>query len=104
MTARYAVGIDLGTTNSVIAYADLTADDPAVEVLLVPQLTAPGESESLVSLPSFLYLANEQEAEKGVLALPWDSENNFCVGEWARRPCSPECFGLGHMPPNMDAT
>ncbi|HSI32986.1 MAG TPA: hypothetical protein VK986_05295, partial [Tepidisphaeraceae bacterium] len=57
-SARFAVGIDLGTTNSVIAYAPLPADgaEPGrPEVLTIPQLTAAATVESRTTLPSFLY-------------------------------------------------
>ena len=37
---KYVIGIDLGTTNSVLAYAPLDADRPQVEVLPIPQLVA----------------------------------------------------------------
>ena len=39
MTAQYVIGIDLGTTNSVLAYAPINAEKPQVELLAVPQLT-----------------------------------------------------------------
>ena len=43
--ARFVVGIDLGTTNSAIAWAPLRGDaKPAI--LPVPQITAPGECEA----------------------------------------------------------
>ena len=50
MAARYVLGIDLGTTNSVLAYTPLDADEPAVQLLPVPQLVASGTVESLASL------------------------------------------------------
>ena len=37
------IGIDLGTTNSAVAYVDTRAADPRVRVFEVPQLVAPGE-------------------------------------------------------------
>jgi hypothetical protein len=69
--AQFVVGIDLGTTNSVLAYAPLDADQPAVQLLPIPQLVAPGVIESRTSLPSFLYLAPEHEAGGGAFELPW---------------------------------
>ncbi len=38
VTAQYVLGIDLGTTNSVLAYAPLDGDAPKVELLKIPQL------------------------------------------------------------------
>ena len=56
------VGIDLGTTNSAIAYIDpAEAGDqafPPVEIQLVPQPVAEGRTEALRTLPSFLYLSD----------------------------------------------
>ena len=59
--AKYVIGIDLGTTNSALAYAEIRADaDPFapanVQLLPVPQLTNPGEVRDEDLLPSFLYL------------------------------------------------
>ena len=85
MTARYAIGIDLGTTNSVLAYCDLEADDAQVELLEIPQLVAAGTVENRTSLPSFLYLAGEKEAGKGHMKLPWVDKRDYAVGELARR-------------------
>jgi hypothetical protein len=85
MSAQYVIGIDLGTTNSVLAYAPINAENPQVELLEVPQLTAPGAIENRTSLPSFLYLAPDQEAAGGTLDLPWQSGQTQVAGELARR-------------------
>ena len=42
MAPQYIIGIDLGTTNSVLAYSELEADEPKIERLAIPQLVAPG--------------------------------------------------------------
>jgi molecular chaperone DnaK (HSP70) len=58
------IGIDLGTTNSALAYID--ADDPEdahfprIDVLDVPQLVAPDRIETRRTLPSFLLLDDTQ--------------------------------------------
>lgn len=85
MTARYVIGIDLGTTNSVIAYTPLDAEEAAVQILPIPQLVAAGTVESLGSLASFLYLAREHESGQGTLNVPWADGRDFAVGELARR-------------------
>jgi hypothetical protein len=84
MTARYVIGIDLGTTNCVLAYAPLDSDAPHVELLPIPQLVAAGTIDLRKSLPSFLYIAPEHEAQGG-LDLPWASGRKYAVGEYARR-------------------
>ncbi|WP_442484813.1 Hsp70 family protein [Aeoliella sp. SH292] len=84
MTAKYVIGIDLGTTNCVLAYAPLDSDAPQVELLPIPQLVAAGTIDQRKSLPSFLYIAPEHEAQGG-LDLPWASGRKYAVGEYARR-------------------
>jgi Hsp70 protein len=83
MTARYVVGIDLGTTHSAVAFAPL-GDDASpgdLQVLPLPQLVARGLVEPRTLLPSFVYLAHESDGKQ---ALPWDSDRRFAVGEYAR--------------------
>src|SRR5687767_15885639 len=85
MSAEYAVGIDLGTTNSVVAYAPLRDEAAPVAVLPIPQLTAPGNVESQPLLPSFLYLAGEHDRGQAGYDVPWAGSRDFVVGQWARR-------------------
>lgn len=88
MSARYAIGIDLGTTHSALSWVDLEQSDgekTAQGVLPVPQLTAPGTVEALPLLPSFLYLPHPDELAPGELALPWNAEGETAIaGEMAR--------------------
>jgi len=53
------IGIDLGTTNSALAYWDPSDDEASINVFEIPQFTAPGRIEKLRTLPSFLYLADQ---------------------------------------------
>src|SRR3982750_1661619 len=85
MPATYVIGIDLGTTNSVLAYAALGGEKPEVQLLPIPQLVATGVVESRTTLPSFLYLAPEHEAASGAFDLPWQKGSAIVVGEMARR-------------------
>ncbi|HEY4178332.1 MAG TPA: Hsp70 family protein, partial [Kofleriaceae bacterium] len=71
MPARYLIGIDLGTTNSAVAYVDTAAADPRVRVFEVPQLVAPGEVAPRRQLPSFVYLAGEIDLAPHETSLPW---------------------------------
>jgi len=82
--ARYLVGIDLGTTNSAVAYVDTRAADPRVRVFEVPQLVAPGEVAPRQQLPSFVYLAGEHDLAAAETALPWRADAREVVGELAR--------------------
>jgi hypothetical protein len=58
------IGIDLGTTNSALAYVDpREAEDrsfPPIHVFSVPQLVSPGRTEALRTLPSFVFVENGQ--------------------------------------------
>jgi len=57
------IGIDLGTTNSALAFIDPReaegADFPPVHVLPIPQKIASGAIETRRTLPSFLYLEED---------------------------------------------
>ena len=80
--ARYVVGIDLGTTNSILAFAPIDAPADAIEVAPMPQVIQPAQVEARPLLPSFLYLAGPDE--RGALDLPWASGRDFAVGAYAR--------------------
>ncbi len=84
MAAKYAVGIDLGTTNSVLAFAVIGEESPKVELLLIPQLVAPGIIEQRGVLPSFIYLGTDADTAAGSLDVPWKKKRDFGVGEMAR--------------------
>jgi molecular chaperone DnaK (HSP70) len=84
MAARYAVGIDLGTTNSAIAAIDLHARRRGIVSLPVPQLVAEGRIGERPTLPSALYLAGAHDVPVGALALPWAEDHREVVGELAR--------------------
>ena len=85
MSAQYVIGIDLGTTNTVLAFAELESDSPEVQLLQIPQIVAPGTIESRSSLPSFVYLANEHELGGSTFDLPWRKKSPFVAGELARK-------------------
>ena len=87
---RYIVGIDLGTTNCVVAYSDMQVERTPremakIELFRVPQLTGPGAVELRDSLPSFLYVKEGHEDDSDTLQLPWQEEETITVaGEFAR--------------------
>jgi hypothetical protein len=85
--SRYVIGIDLGTTNSAVAYAERRRGGdplaPALRVFEVPQLVAPGDVQPRPVLPSFLYLADAHERASGTLAPDWNSGADP-VGAYAR--------------------
>jgi molecular chaperone DnaK (HSP70) len=85
-SGRFSVGIDLGTTNSVVACVDLQAeqDTPVLKVLPIAQLTQPGVVENRNQLPSFLYQPHEAEVSAQELVLPWGNSATSLVGAIAR--------------------
>ncbi len=60
MPARFAVGVDLGTTHTVVAFAPLEGARTA-RVFDVPQLTGAGQVEARPLFPSMLYAPVEGE-------------------------------------------
>jgi molecular chaperone DnaK (HSP70) len=79
---RWIVGIDLGTTNCVLAAVDARAETAAIEVLAIPQVVAPKQVEARALLPSFLYLGGPEDV--GALDLPWSTGRDLAVGVLAR--------------------
>jgi molecular chaperone DnaK (HSP70) len=87
---QYVIGIDLGTTNSALAYAEIRPEaDPFapanVQLLPIPQLVNPGEVRDEDLLPSFLYLPGSSDFPAGTMALPWDEKRPFVVGRLAQK-------------------
>ncbi len=84
MDSKYLVGIDLGTTNSAVAYYKMGEGEPEKGDFPVQQLVAPGGLEERPTLPSFLYLPSSHEFSLDQLELPWDEVASFAVGTFAR--------------------
>jgi len=86
--ARYLIGIDLGTTNSALAYVDLKhaprTGKPEIQTFEVPQLVNVGELGRRSLLPSFLYIPGEHDLPAGATSLPWNATPPDVVGEFAR--------------------
>lgn len=64
MTARFSIGIDLGTTNSALAFVALDGDGGS-DVLQVPQWEAASRLIEAAILPSFLYLPEDESELAG---------------------------------------
>ncbi|HKY03351.1 MAG TPA: Hsp70 family protein, partial [Blastocatellia bacterium] len=87
-SSRYLIGIDLGTTNSAVAYIDTAeasrTDAPKIHTFSVPQLAAEGEIAELPTLPSFLFIAREGEQSDDRLRMPWQDRASAVAGVFAR--------------------
>ena len=92
------VGIDLGTTNTAMAFAQPPAARKGrsrsvateIKLLAIQQLIAPGEIAALPLLPSVRYHPAEGELAPGALQLPWPAldtsgEAPVVIGQWARQ-------------------
>ncbi|OLQ94225.1 molecular chaperone DnaK [Vibrio ponticus] len=89
---RFLVGIDLGTTNTVVAYCEITDDLQQSEVSLfaIDQLIGAGEVVRKPLLPSFRYHPAVGQISPSDLTLPWQNQpvagdiEHVIIGEWAR--------------------
>src|SRR5262249_43176341 len=85
---RYLIGIDLGTTNSALAFIDLhhsrRSGKPDIQTFQIPQLVNVGEMGQRPLLPSFLYLPGPHDLPPGATKLPWDESPLDVIGEFAR--------------------
>ncbi|GAL03783.1 chaperone protein DnaK [Photobacterium aphoticum] len=89
---RFLVGIDLGTTHTVVAYTPISDDleSSPITIFEIDQLIAPGEVARKPLLPSFRYHPAEGEMDPSQLVLPWDQHpvsgdiSYAIIGELAR--------------------
>lgn len=81
---RYIIGIDLGTTNSAVAYVDVNHSSLPIQLFSIPQLISSGRIDTLSTLPSFTYLISQEEWPPGSLKLPWKEETVTFVGQLAK--------------------
>jgi molecular chaperone DnaK (HSP70) len=85
---RYVVGIDLGTSNTAVAYAPARGR-ASLRVFEIEQLVAPGEVAPRPLLPSARYHPGNDELDPADLLLPWSAAGPGgvplgVVGELAR--------------------
>lgn len=71
----FLVGIDLGTTNTVVAYAKANDAQAEINLFAIEQLVAPGEVGARPLLPSLRYHPAAGELAAGDLQLPWRQDD-----------------------------
>ncbi|WP_038172571.1 Hsp70 family protein [Vibrio pacinii] len=89
---RFLVGIDLGTTNTVVAFCEITdnLEHAPVSLFDIDQLIGPGEVVRKPLLPSFRYHPAQGQVSESDLTLPWQNKpvdgdiSHVMIGEWAR--------------------
>ena len=74
MEKRYIVGIDLGTSNTAVAYA--APGQQKIELLEIEQLVASGQVAARPLLPSVRYHPASSEISPSELQLPWSLGDN----------------------------
>jgi hypothetical protein len=83
MTARFSLGIDLGTSNCAMALTDLETD--RTEVLSITQIVTANQLGEKPTLASALYLPHPEEFPPGSFHLPWTgNQQPEIVGQFAR--------------------
>lgn len=84
---KYIIGIDLGTSNTVVAYTliDDLDEIPEFKIFEIPQIIKPGEILTSPVLPSFIYFPDDNEKGRDKFTLPWSDDERFVIGEYARK-------------------
>ncbi len=81
--SRYLIGIDLGTTHTVVAYAEAARPDAEIKIFEITQLIAPGEVAPRALLPSVRYHPAPGELSEADTAFSPAGEQAV-IGEAAR--------------------
>jgi molecular chaperone DnaK (HSP70) len=83
MNARFSLGIDLGTSNSAIAIADLESGQ--TRIIDIAQTLGPNQLGEMPTLASALYVPHREELPPNSFPLPWgDAGETTIVGQFAR--------------------
>ncbi|MBX3517610.1 MAG: Hsp70 family protein [Rhodospirillales bacterium] len=84
MTARFSLGIDLGTSNSAIAVTDFASDQ--TEIVDISQVLGPNTVGEKPTLPSALYIPHADEFTAEAFPLPWSqgAGERAIIGHFAR--------------------
>ncbi|MBS0293230.1 MAG: hsp70 family protein [Proteobacteria bacterium] len=86
--ARHAVGIDLGTSHTVVAHVPLAGGAQGIALLPIPQRVSAAEVEALALLPSTRYQGTPDELGEA-WRTPWPplgagAQAPAVIGRWAR--------------------
>ncbi|MCH1429379.1 MAG: Hsp70 family protein [Chlamydiales bacterium] len=87
-TAKYIVGIDLGTTHSACYFFDQSQEHqkPIIQRFSFRQYFSEERLKDLDLLPSFIYLLDESDEQRFVQKLPWEDalKRSLIVGSYAK--------------------
>ncbi|MGY8685744.1 Hsp70 family protein [Bradyrhizobium sp. UFLA05-153] len=83
MSARFSFAIDLGTSNSAIAIADLESGE--TRIVEIAQTVGPNQIGEMLTLPSAVYIPHSEEFPESSFPLPWnDAGERVIIGQFAR--------------------
>ncbi len=83
MSARFSLGIDLGTSNSAVAADDFEND--RTSIVEITQMLRPNQVGEKSTLPSALYIPHPDEFPADALRLPWSNRSESAIiGHFAR--------------------
>ncbi|MGO9740079.1 MAG: Hsp70 family protein [Roseiarcus sp.] len=84
MDHRFSLGIDLGTSNSAIAFSEIESDQ--TEILDITQILGPNRIGEKPTLPSALYIPHPDEFSADAFPLPWRTNEggDAIIGQFAR--------------------
>jgi hypothetical protein len=83
MSARFSLAIDLGTSNSAMAIADLKSGE--TRIIRIAQALGPHQIGEMPTLPSAIYIPHSEEFPESSFPLPWnDSGERAIIGQFAR--------------------
>src|SRR5712672_212105 len=83
MSVRFSLAIDLGTSNSAIAIADLESGETAI--IEIAQTLGPNQIGEMATLPSAIYIPHSEEFPESSFPLPWnDAGERAIIGQFAR--------------------
>lgn len=87
--SRFSIGIDLGTTNTALAFIDTeissqNPDEAMAAPMPIEQVIAAGSVDAMPTLPSAVYVSAGSELAAGSLNLPWRAEDRIAIGHFAR--------------------
>ena len=83
MSASFSLAIDLGTSNSAIAIADLESGE--TRIIEIAQSLGPNQIGEMPTLPSAIYIPHSEEFPESSFPLPWnDAGERAIIGQFAR--------------------
>ena len=98
MNARFSLGIDLGTSNSAIAVANLESGE--TRIIKIAQVLGPNQLGEMSTLPSAIYIPHQEEFPEGSFPLPWNDAGERVITASSPGTDVRSCLIVSSPPPN----